>query len=78
MLALAGVIAPTKLPLPSYGLFAVRDCMTIAASFTLPKKISAYMQERSAVSPRMSGRGFAMLWIVLALQRIESPYGAMH
>eukprot|EP01134_Creolimax_fragrantissima_P001322 CFRG1322T1 len=39
-----GTIAPSNLPIGSYGLFAVRDMMTIGASFSLPSKISTQLQ----------------------------------
>eukprot|EP00124_Ichthyophonus_hoferi_P003187 Ihof_evm1s263 gene=Ihof_evmTU1s263 len=44
-----GVIAPTKLPRISYGLFALRDMATLGASFTLPKTVSIEMQQRYGI-----------------------------
>eukprot|EP00898_Chlorokybus_atmophyticus_P000191 jgi/Chlat1/1172/Chrsp113S01638 len=43
---LFGVIAAKPLPLPSYGLFAVRDSMTIAASFSAPQHVSGWLQQK--------------------------------
>jgi len=35
-----GLSTPGKLPMVSFGLFAMRDCITLGASFSLPKVIS--------------------------------------
>jgi hypothetical protein len=35
-----GTIAPTKLPLKTYGLFACRDLLTVFASFSMPEKFA--------------------------------------
>eukprot|EP00479_Gromia_sphaerica_P005372 TRINITY_DN16404_c0_g1_i1.p1 TRINITY_DN16404_c0_g1~~TRINITY_DN16404_c0_g1_i1.p1 ORF type:complete len:122 (+),score=17.15 TRINITY_DN16404_c0_g1_i1:210-575(+) len=42
-----GIIAPSRLPMMSYGLFAIRDTATIAGSFSAPKDLSKYMQRKS-------------------------------
>ncbi|OAA57057.1 hypothetical protein SPI_07438 [Niveomyces insectorum RCEF 264] len=39
-------VAPRPVPLPAYGLFALRDAMTIFASFIVPPRLGPYLQER--------------------------------
>eukprot|EP00899_Mesostigma_viride_P007071 jgi/Mesvir1/16365/Mv18113-RA.1 len=41
-----GLVASASFPPLSYGLFAARDLASIAASFTLPPKLSLYLQDR--------------------------------
>lgn len=55
-----GTIAPTNLPKLSYGLFAVRDCLTVGASFSMPKKVSAHWQENYGMD-----KGTAALFAVM-------------
>ncbi|CAG8617266.1 3769_t:CDS:2 [Acaulospora morrowiae] len=40
-----GMVAPKGLPLGTYGLFAARDSLTIAASFNLPDGVSARLRD---------------------------------
>ncbi|CAK7213480.1 hypothetical protein SEUCBS140593_001869 [Sporothrix eucalyptigena] len=40
---------PRPVPLPSYLLFALRDCMTIFASFNIPPRLGPYLNERFAM-----------------------------
>lgn len=44
-----GVIAPTAFPLASIGLFAVRDSMTVAASFNAPKSVAKSLNESTGM-----------------------------
>ncbi|KAL1914575.1 uncharacterized protein VTP21DRAFT_8200 [Calcarisporiella thermophila] len=39
-----GIVAPRPLPIPSYALFAVRDSLTVAASFNAPSITSKELQ----------------------------------
>ncbi len=38
-------VVPRPVPLPSYALFALRDCLTIFASFNIPPRLGSYLTE---------------------------------
>lgn len=44
-----GVIAPAAFPLTSIGLFAVRDSLTVAASFNAPKSVAKSLNESTGM-----------------------------
>jgi hypothetical protein len=41
-----GLKPPSNLPMSTYGLFAIRDSLTIAASFTIPPMIASSLQKQ--------------------------------
>jgi len=55
-----GIIAPTRLPLQTYGLFACRDLLTVFASFYLPEKITNHQKYAQFICP-------------LAIQFVSTP-----
>eukprot|EP00123_Amoebidium_parasiticum_P021621 comp70681_c0_seq1/m.48111 comp70681_c0_seq1/g.48111 ORF comp70681_c0_seq1/g.48111 comp70681_c0_seq1/m.48111 type:complete len:288 (-) comp70681_c0_seq1:361-1224(-) len=67
-----GVIAPTKLPRMSYGLFAVRDMATVGASFSLPKTVSLELQQRYAFAKSRADT-LAQLTCPMAVQFVSTP-----
>ncbi|KAL0090418.1 hypothetical protein J3Q64DRAFT_1813665 [Phycomyces blakesleeanus] len=68
-----GVSAAKPLPLLTYLLFAARDSMTIAASFTAPSYISATLQQHKLVSNSDQGNTAAQLVCPAAVQFLSTP-----
>eukprot|EP01024_Parvocaulis_polyphysoides_P024516 TRINITY_DN22453_c0_g1_i2.p1 TRINITY_DN22453_c0_g1~~TRINITY_DN22453_c0_g1_i2.p1 ORF type:complete len:282 (-),score=25.90 TRINITY_DN22453_c0_g1_i2:367-1212(-) len=68
-----GTTAPRALPLTSYGCFAVRDSITIAAAFTLPKKIAKNMHEQYGWSYGTC-HTIAQLACPVAVQVVTTPW----
>ncbi|KDO21749.1 hypothetical protein SPRG_13165 [Saprolegnia parasitica CBS 223.65] len=66
-----GVIAPTKFPLMSMGLFAIRDSLTVGASFIAPPILSAKFQELGQ-TPRTSNT-LAQLTCPMLVQFLSTP-----
>ncbi|KNC76505.1 hypothetical protein SARC_10996 [Sphaeroforma arctica JP610] len=67
-----GTIAPTSLPIGSYGLFAVRDMATIGASFSLPVKVADHMHDEYGYD-RKRALFAAQLLCPMAVQLVSTP-----
>ncbi|TMW69336.1 hypothetical protein Poli38472_001492 [Pythium oligandrum] len=67
-----GVIAPAAFPLASVGLFAIRDSMTVAASFNAPKIMAQQLQEKAHVKPSTSAT-ISQLVCPAAVQFVSTP-----
>lgn len=74
-------VSPRPVPLPSYLLFALRDCMTIFASFIIPPRLGPYLDERfslggnasSALSRAISGQTIAQFAAPALTQFVSTP-----
>ncbi|OQR82934.1 hypothetical protein ACHHYP_15310 [Achlya hypogyna] len=66
-----GVIAPTKFPLASMGLFAIRDSLTVGASFIAPPILAAKFQEIGQ-TPGMANT-LAQLTCPMLVQFVSTP-----
>ncbi|RLN74504.1 hypothetical protein BBJ28_00016313 [Nothophytophthora sp. Chile5] len=67
-----GVIAPAAFPLASIGLFAVRDSLTVAASFNAPKFLAKKLEDDAKMQPSRAGT-IAQLVCPAAVQFISTP-----
>lgn len=67
-----GVGDPKAFPAMSYGLFATRDCMTISASFTLPKLVGKGLQQRFFLG-KQTAENVAQLTVPCMMQFVSSP-----
>lgn len=67
-----GVVAPKPVPVPSLSLFAVRDSMSILASFILPSKIAANLHTQHGWDPARADVA-AQLTVPLAAQIFSTP-----
>lgn len=67
--------APRPVPLPSYALFALRDCLTIFASFNVPPLLAPWLDARLAheVRSRLSGQTAAQFMAPAAVQFLSTP-----
>ena len=67
--------APRPVGMGSYALFAVRDCMTIFASFNIPPLLAPYFNERLSTDMRkhISGLSAAQFFAPAAVQLISTP-----
>ncbi|KJR80190.1 uncharacterized protein SPSK_05345 [Sporothrix schenckii 1099-18] len=74
---------PRPVPLPSYLLFALRDCMTIFASFNIPPRLGPYLDDklglggeaaaRQALSRAVSGLAVAQFAAPALTQFVSTP-----
>jgi hypothetical protein len=64
--------SPRPVPLRSYGLYTIRDSMTIYASFNLPPMISDHLQTQFGVSKKLASTGSQILTPCL-VQFFSSP-----
>jgi hypothetical protein len=67
-----GVIAPGSFPLASLGLFAIRDSLTVAASFNAPK-VMAEKLEKDADMESSKAKTVAQLVCPAAVQFVSTP-----
>lgn len=67
-----GVVAPKPVPIPSLGLFATRDSLSILASFNLPSMIAHDLHEKQGWSKHRADV-FAQLTVPLAAQVFSTP-----
>jgi hypothetical protein len=69
-----GVI-PRAVPLASYALFTLRDCMTIFASFNVPPLLGPYLNSRMSEEMRrkVSGLTLAQFAAPAAIQLVSTP-----
>ncbi|CAG8713711.1 19087_t:CDS:2 [Cetraspora pellucida] len=68
-----GMVAPKGLPLGSYGLFAVRDCLTISASFNLPSVLAREFYDRGIFSNFEVSQNFSQMLCPAVVQLISCP-----
>ncbi|KAI0013051.1 hypothetical protein F4779DRAFT_565429, partial [Xylariaceae sp. FL0662B] len=66
---------PRPVPLPSYVLFALRDCLTIFASFNVPPRLGPVLTERmgSDLQKMVSGTTIAQFTAPAAVQLLSTP-----
>lgn len=69
-----GTVAARPIPGASYALFAVRDCLTIFASFNLPPLIAPSLPISSAAEKYVSRASAAQFLAPAALQLISTPF----
>ncbi|RLN46902.1 hypothetical protein BBJ29_002910 [Phytophthora kernoviae] len=67
-----GVIAPAAFPLSSIGLFAVRDSLTVGASFNAPKVLAKKLEDDAQVE-KSKANTIAQLVCPMAVQFISTP-----
>ena len=67
-----GAISPSSVPLPTYALFALRDSLTVAASFTFPPIVSKQLQHEMNCSVQKADVS-AQLLCPAAVQFISTP-----
>ena len=68
-------IAPRPVPLPSYLLFAIRDSMTIFASFNVPPLLGPVLSQHlgAGVQKYASGQSVAQFFAPAAIQLLSTP-----
>lgn len=68
-------VTPRPVPMASYGLFALRDCLTIFASFNVPPLLGPYLDQRftEEVKKRVSGLYAAQFMAPAMVQFISTP-----
>ncbi|KAI1429925.1 hypothetical protein F5Y12DRAFT_211533 [Xylaria sp. FL1777] len=66
---------PRPVPLPSYALFALRDCLTIFASFNVPPLLGPVISEHlsAEMRRRVSGQTIAQFAAPAAVQLLSTP-----
>jgi|SaaInlStandDraft_6_1057023.scaffolds.fasta_scaffold21984_1 hypothetical protein len=67
-----GVVAAKKVPWPSMGLFAARDCLTVASSFTWVPILSKKLHESTSFSQTAS-LNMAQLFLPMGVQLVSTP-----
>ncbi|KAF5123445.1 putative membrane protein [Metarhizium anisopliae] len=67
--------APRAVPLPSYALFTLRDCLTIFASFNIPPLLAPYIDSRLSTEfkKHLSGQTAAQFIAPAAVQFLSTP-----
>jgi hypothetical protein len=71
---LFGTRPPTSLPLPSYGLFAVRDAHTIGAAFLVPPLLTRWFVDNEVISTRPRAEVASQLLAPAMVQFLSTPY----
>ncbi|KAK6579720.1 hypothetical protein PZA11_007956 [Diplocarpon coronariae] len=66
---------PRPVPLPSYALFTLRDCLTIFASFNIPPLLGPVISKRmnKELEKTMSGQTIAQFAAPAAIQLLSTP-----
>lgn len=66
---------PRPVPLPSYGLFLLRDCMTIFASFNIPPLLGPVLTQKMSEEwqKKVSGQTIAQFAAPAMVQFISTP-----
>lgn len=64
--------SPT-MPMASWGLFIIRDVLTVGSGFSFPPMFSAYMQERGMIRSKESAEKVSQLVIPMAMQACLAP-----
>ncbi|CAG8562937.1 2497_t:CDS:2 [Ambispora gerdemannii] len=68
-----GAIAPRSLPIATYGFFAARDSLTMAASFNMPDIMGSRLYENGWVSDRERAMNFAQIASPALAQLVSTP-----
>ncbi|KAJ4154084.1 hypothetical protein LMH87_010547 [Akanthomyces muscarius] len=68
-----GASAPRPVPLPCFAIFALRDCLTIFASFNIPARLAPHLDAYTAQSMRVSGLTAAQFLAPAAVQLFSTP-----
>ena len=71
---LFGTVSPRPVPPITYGLFALRDCLTIFASFNLPPLIAPSLPLSEAAEKYVSRATTAQFLAPAAIQLISTPF----
>lgn len=71
---LFGTVSPRPVPPVTYGLFALRDCLTIFASFNLPPLIAPSLPLSEAAEKYVSRASTAQFLAPAAIQLISTPF----
>jgi hypothetical protein len=68
-------VVPRSVPLASYALFAMRDCMTIFASFNVPPLLGPYLNKHLSdeMGKKISGLTIAQFGAPAAVQLFSTP-----
>lgn len=66
-----GLVAPKGLPWGSYGYFATRDALTIAASFNVPSSLAKEFRDRQIILDSETSQNVAQLICPAAVQFIS-------
>ncbi|KAL2208530.1 hypothetical protein CC79DRAFT_576326 [Sarocladium strictum] len=68
-------VVPRPVPLQSYALFAIRDCMTIFSSFNVPPLLAPYIDSKMSdeLRRRVSGLSTAQFFAPAAVQLLSTP-----
>jgi len=69
----AATSTPRAIPGPSYALFAIRDCLTVFASFNVPPLIAPYMPLSEGMQQHISTASAAQFVAPAAVQLISTP-----
>jgi hypothetical protein len=69
----AATSSPRPIPGPSYALFAVRDCLTVFASFNVPPLIAPLMPLSEGMQKHVSAASAAQFVAPAAVQLISTP-----
>ncbi|KAI9051704.1 hypothetical protein LZ554_004744 [Drepanopeziza brunnea f. sp. 'monogermtubi'] len=66
---------PRPVPLPSFALFTLRDCLTIFASFNIPPLLGPVISKNmnNELEKRMSGQSMAQFMAPAAVQFVSTP-----
>lgn len=66
---------PRPVPLPSYALFTLRDCLTIFASFNVPPLLGPVLSEKlgEEMNKRLSGQTIAQFLAPACVQLVSTP-----
>ncbi|CAG8772297.1 14209_t:CDS:2 [Dentiscutata erythropus] len=66
-----GIVAPKSLPLGTYGLFATRDALTIAASFNIPPVLARELYDRKIILNYDTAQNFAQMLCPAGVQIVS-------
>lgn len=72
-----GTTAPRPLPLGTYGLFATRDSLTIAASFNMPDVMARSLVSKGWIGDPERAQNIAQLVCPAAVQFLSTPLHLM-
>jgi hypothetical protein len=64
---------PEPFPIPSWGLFVLRDSMTMAAGFTLPSVVSSHLQLNNVFSSKKVSDTVAQITVPMIAQIFLTP-----
>lgn len=67
-----GVVAPSAFPIGAIGLFAIRDSLTVAASFNAPKTVAHKLETEAGVEPSRAKTAAQLLCPAL-VQFVSTP-----